>query len=123
VGSFVEPWKAAYSSLWSYSKGVQLNALVIYYRRSGRGLLAGIPGALLAIPVAEIIWIVLTYLLAYRRTRQDTNEPGRLIPLRAHCLNTYPASCLTTSNHPEGREPATYSSLPGSSVGRTRYWT
>jgi predicted PurR-regulated permease PerM len=40
------------------------------------GQLLGIPGALLAIPVAEIIRIVVTELLAYRRTRQDAKEPA-----------------------------------------------
>jgi predicted PurR-regulated permease PerM len=40
------------------------------------GQLLGIPGALLAIPVAEIIRIVVTELLAHQRTRQDTNEPA-----------------------------------------------
>jgi predicted PurR-regulated permease PerM len=38
------------------------------------GQLLGIPGALLAIPVAEIIRIVVTELLAYRRTGQVTDE-------------------------------------------------
>jgi predicted PurR-regulated permease PerM len=40
------------------------------------GQLLGIPGALLAIPVAEIIRIVVTELLAYRRTRQEAKEPA-----------------------------------------------
>jgi predicted PurR-regulated permease PerM len=40
------------------------------------GQLLGIPGALLAIPVAEIIRIVVTELLAYRRTRQEANRPA-----------------------------------------------
>jgi predicted PurR-regulated permease PerM len=40
------------------------------------GLLLDIPGALLAIPVAEIIRIVFTELLAYRRTRQEANKPA-----------------------------------------------
>jgi hypothetical protein len=40
------------------------------------GQLLGIPGALLAIPVAEIIRIVVTELLAYRRTTQEVNEPA-----------------------------------------------
>jgi predicted PurR-regulated permease PerM len=40
------------------------------------GQLLGIPGALLAIPVAEIIRIVVTELLAYRRTEQEeANRP------------------------------------------------
>jgi predicted PurR-regulated permease PerM len=41
------------------------------------GQLLGIPGALLAIPVAEIIRIVVTEVLAYQRTRQEeANEPA-----------------------------------------------
>jgi predicted PurR-regulated permease PerM len=40
------------------------------------GLLLGIPGALLAIPVTEIIRIVVTELLAYRRTRQEAHKPA-----------------------------------------------
>jgi predicted PurR-regulated permease PerM len=40
------------------------------------GQLLGIPGALLAIPVAEIIRIVVTELLAYRRMRQEAEEPA-----------------------------------------------
>jgi predicted PurR-regulated permease PerM len=40
------------------------------------GLLLSIPGALLAIPVAEIIRIVVAELLAYRRTRQEANKPA-----------------------------------------------
>jgi predicted PurR-regulated permease PerM len=40
------------------------------------GQLLGIPGALLAIPVAEIIRIVVTELLAYRRTTQEAKEPA-----------------------------------------------
>jgi predicted PurR-regulated permease PerM len=39
------------------------------------GLLLGIPGALLAIPVAEIIRVIITDLLAYRRARQGEREP------------------------------------------------
>jgi len=39
------------------------------------GQLLGIPGALLAIPVAEIIRIVITEILAYRRTAQEADEP------------------------------------------------
>jgi len=38
------------------------------------GQLLGIPGALLAIPVAEIIRIVVTELVAYRRTTQEASE-------------------------------------------------
>src|ERR687898_108408 len=83
VGVFVEPWKAVvllvfvlvYQQVESnflqpivYSKAVQLNGLVILIALLVGGQLLGIPGALLAIPVAEIIRIVVTELLAYRRT-------------------------------------------------------
>jgi predicted PurR-regulated permease PerM len=91
VGLFVEPWKAlvllvfvlVYQQVESnflqpvvYSKAVQLNGLVILIALLVGGQLLGIPGALLAIPVAEIIRIVVTELLAYRRTRQEANEPA-----------------------------------------------
>src|ERR671916_26566 len=91
VGLFVEPWKAVvllvfvlvYQQVESnvlqpivYSKAVQLNGLVILIALLVGGQLLGIPGALLAIPVAEIIRIVVTELLAYRRTRQEAREPA-----------------------------------------------
>jgi predicted PurR-regulated permease PerM len=89
VGLFVEPWKAVvllvfvlvYQQVESnflqpivYSKAVQLNGLVILIALLVGGQLLGIPGALLAIPVAEIMRIVVTELLAYRRTKQEENE-------------------------------------------------
>ena len=89
VGLFVEPWKAVvllvfvlvYQQVESnflqpivYSKAVQLNGLVILIALLVGGQLLGIPGALLAIPVAEIIRILVTELLAYRRTKQEANE-------------------------------------------------
>jgi predicted PurR-regulated permease PerM len=89
VGLFVEPWKAvvllvyivvyqqAEGSLLQpivYSRAVQLNGLVILIALLVGGQLLGIPGALLAIPVAEIIRIVVTELVAYRRTKQEANE-------------------------------------------------
>ena len=89
VGLFVDPWKAAvllvfvlvYQQVESnflqpivYSKAVQLNGLVILIALLVGGQLLGIPGALLAIPVAEIIRIVITELLAYRRATQQANE-------------------------------------------------
>ena len=89
VGLFVEPWKAVVLLVYIvvyqqvegsvlqpivYSKAVQLNGLVILIALLVGGQLLGIPGALLAIPVAEIIRIVVTELLAYRRTRQVANE-------------------------------------------------
>jgi predicted PurR-regulated permease PerM len=91
VGLFVEPWKAVvllifvlvYQQVESnvlqplvYSKAVQLNGLVILIALLVGGQLLGIPGALLAIPVAEIIRIVITELLAYRRTRKVADRPA-----------------------------------------------
>jgi predicted PurR-regulated permease PerM len=91
VGLFVEPWKAVVLLVYIvvyqqvegsvlqpiiYSKAVQLNGLVILIALLVGGQLLGIPGALLAIPVAEIIRIVVTELLAYRRTREDSKEPA-----------------------------------------------
>jgi predicted PurR-regulated permease PerM len=91
VGLFVEPWKAVvllvfvliYQQVESnvlqpmvYSQAVQLNGLVILIALLVGGQLLGIAGALLAIPVAEIIRIVLSELLAYRRTRQEAEEPA-----------------------------------------------
>jgi predicted PurR-regulated permease PerM len=91
VGLFVEPWKAVVLLVYIvvyqqaegsvlqplvYSKAVQLNGLVILVALLVGGQLLGIPGALLAIPVAEIIRIVITELLAYRRTAREANEPA-----------------------------------------------
>jgi predicted PurR-regulated permease PerM len=91
VGLFVEPWKAVvllvfvlvYQQVESnllqplvYSQAVQLNGLVILIALLVGGQLLGIPGALLAIPVAEIIRIVVTEVLAYRRTEQESKEPA-----------------------------------------------
>ena len=91
VGLFVEPWKAVVLLVYIvvyqqaegsvlqpivYSKAVQLNGLVILIALLVGGQLLGIPGALLAIPVAEIIRIVITELLAYRRTAREANEPA-----------------------------------------------
>src|SRR5215217_1887288 len=91
VGLFVAPWKAvvllvyivvyqqAEGSLLQpivYSHAVQLNALVIFIAVLVGGLLLGIPGALLAIPVVEIIRIVVTEVLAYRRKGQEANKPA-----------------------------------------------
>jgi predicted PurR-regulated permease PerM len=92
---FVEPWKAVvllvYIVIYQqvegsvlqpmvYSKAVQLNGLVILIAILVGGQLLGIPGALLAIPVAEIIRIVITNILAYRRTKQLANEPADTSP-------------------------------------------
>jgi predicted PurR-regulated permease PerM len=90
VGLFVEPWKAVvllvfvlvYQQVESsffqpmvYSKAVHLNGLVILIALLVGGQLLGIPGALLAIPVAEIIRILITELRDYRRAAQGANEP------------------------------------------------
>ncbi len=91
VGLFVEPWKALvllvfvliYQQVESnvlqpvvYSKAVQLNGLAILIALMIGAQLLGIVGALLAIPVAEIIRIVVTEVLAYRRTSREANEPA-----------------------------------------------
>jgi predicted PurR-regulated permease PerM len=95
VGLFVAPWKAVvlliYIVLYQqvegsilqpmvYSRAVHLNGLVILIAVLVGGMLLGIPGALLAVPVAEIIRIVVTELLAYRRTRREANEPAVSAP-------------------------------------------
>src|SRR5215203_2371423 len=49
-----------------YSRAVQLNALLIFIAILVGAALLGIPGALLAIPVAEIIRIVVTDLIEHR---------------------------------------------------------
>src|ERR687890_265769 len=89
VGLFVAPWKAVVLLIYIvvyqqvegsilqpmvYSHAVQLNALVIFIAVLVGGLLLGIPGALLAIPVVEIMRIVVTEILAYRRKRQEANK-------------------------------------------------
>ncbi|MFL6010009.1 MAG: AI-2E family transporter, partial [Rubrobacteraceae bacterium] len=91
VGLFVEPWKAVvllvfvlvYQQVESnllqplvYSQAVQLNGLVILIALLVGGQLLGIPGALLAIPVAEIIRILITEISTYRRTTQEEDEPA-----------------------------------------------
>jgi predicted PurR-regulated permease PerM len=91
VGLFVAPWKAVVLLVYIvvyqqvegsilqpmvYSHAVQLSGLVIFIAVLVGGLLLGIPGALLAIPVAEIIRIVVTELVAYRRTRGQANQPA-----------------------------------------------
>jgi len=97
VGLFVAPWKAAVLLVYIvvyqqvegsilqpmvYSRAVQLNGLVIFIAVLVGGLLLGIPGALLAVPVAEIIRIVVTDLLAYRRTRQEADMTAVSAPSR-----------------------------------------
>jgi predicted PurR-regulated permease PerM len=90
VGLFVEPWKAVVLLIYIvvyqqvegsvlqpmvYSRAVQLSGLVIFVAVLVGGLLAGIPGALLAIPVAQIIRIVITEVVAYRHAKHEANEP------------------------------------------------
>ncbi len=69
-----------------YSRAVQLDPLLIFVAVLIGGLLMGIPGALLAIPVAEIIRIVVTDLVEHRsrlaeeeaahNAGQGENEPA-----------------------------------------------
>jgi len=97
VGLFVEPWKAVVLLVYIvvyqqvegsvlqpmvYSRAVQLNGLVILIALLVGAQLLGIPGALLAIPVAEIIRIVATELLAYRRTRREAKGPAVPPPIK-----------------------------------------
>src|SRR5215216_5137968 len=113
VGLFVEPWKAVVLLVYIvvyqqvegsvlqpivYSRAVQLNGLVILIALLVGGQLLGIPGALLAIPVAEIIRIVVTELVAYRRTAQESKEP--LLRPRRHPLNLSETS-LWSLIHPK----------------------
>jgi predicted PurR-regulated permease PerM len=63
-----------------YSKAVQLNGLVILIALLVGGQLLGIPGALLAIPVAEIIRILITEISAYRRTRREELSKNGVAP-------------------------------------------
>jgi predicted PurR-regulated permease PerM len=89
VGLFVAPWKAVVLLIYIvvyqqvegsilqpmvYSHAVQLNALVIFIAVLVGGMLLGIPGALLAIPVVQIIRIVVTEVVAYRRAIQQANK-------------------------------------------------
>ncbi len=57
-----------------YSRAVQLHPLLIFVAVLVGAALLGIPGALLAIPVAGIFRITGADLLAYRRMRQDQEE-------------------------------------------------
>src|SRR5829696_9228433 len=57
-----------------YSRAVHLDALTIFVALLVGGALLGIPGALVAIPIAEIIRIVVTDVLAYRRSRRGEEE-------------------------------------------------
>jgi predicted PurR-regulated permease PerM len=58
-----------------YSQAVQLNGLVILIALLVGGQLLGIPGAPLAIPVGEIIRIVITEIRDYRRAIRKADEP------------------------------------------------
>jgi predicted PurR-regulated permease PerM len=96
VGLFVEPWKAVVLLVYIvvyqqvegsvlqplvYSKAVQLNGLVILIALLVGGQLLGIPGALLAIPVAEIIRILITEIRDHRRTRREEASKNGVAPL------------------------------------------
>jgi len=59
-----------------YSHAVQLNGPVIFIAVLVGGMLLGILGALMATPVVEIGRIVVSELVAYRRTKQEANEPA-----------------------------------------------
>ncbi len=59
-----------------YSRSVQLHPLLIFIAVLVGAALLGIVGALLAIPVAEIIRVLVADLVAYRRMRQTENEPA-----------------------------------------------
>jgi len=61
-----------------YSRAVQLNALLIFVAVLVGAALLGIPGALLAIPVAEIIRIVVTDLVE-NRSRLAEEEAARAV--------------------------------------------
>jgi predicted PurR-regulated permease PerM len=61
-----------------YSRAVQLNALLIFVTVLVGAALLGIPGALLAIPVAEIIRIVVTDLVEHRLGRAE-EETARAV--------------------------------------------
>jgi len=89
VALFVDPWKAlvllgfflVYQQLEGsilqpmvYSRAVHLDGLTIFVAVLVGALLLGIPGALLAIPVAEIIRVIVTDVLAYRRMRREESE-------------------------------------------------
>src|SRR5919112_5054014 len=89
VGLFVAPWKAVVLLVYIvvyqqvegsilqpmvYSRAVQLSGLVIFIAVLVGGMLLGILGALLAIPVVEIIRILITELVAYRRAAQEAEE-------------------------------------------------
>jgi predicted PurR-regulated permease PerM len=91
VGLFVAPWKAVVLLIYIvvyqqvegsviqplvYSRAVQLNGLVIFIAVLVGGMLLGILGALLAIPVVEIGRIIVSELVAYRRMRQEANKPA-----------------------------------------------
>src|SRR5918993_669420 len=92
VGFFVSPWTAiillVYVLVYQqvegsvlqplvYSRAVQLNALLIFIAVLVGAALLGIPGALLAIPVAEIIRIVATDLIEYRsRLAEEETAQG-----------------------------------------------
>ena len=92
MGFFVSPWTAlillVYVLIYQqvegsvlqpmvYSRAVQLNALVIFVALLVGAAILCIPGALLAIPVAEIIRIVIADLVEHRsRLAQEEAAHG-----------------------------------------------
>jgi predicted PurR-regulated permease PerM len=75
-----------------YSRAVHLDGLTIFIAVLVGGLLLGIPGALLAIPVAEIIRIIVTDVLAYHRMRRGEEEPADSEPVDSEPAVSAPAS-------------------------------
>ena len=95
VGFFVSPWTAiillVYVLIYQqvegsvlqpmvYSRAVQLNALLIFVAVLVGAALLGIPGALLAIPVAEIIRIVVTDVVEHRSRLAEEEAARAAVP-------------------------------------------
>jgi predicted PurR-regulated permease PerM len=95
VGFFVSPWTALILLIYVliyqqvegsvlqpmvYSRAVQLNALLIFVAVLVGAALLGIPGALLAIPVAEIIRIVVTDLVEHRSRLAEEEAARAAVP-------------------------------------------
>jgi len=89
VGLFISPLKAVILLIYVliyqqvegsvlqpmvYSRSVHLHPLLIFVAVLVGGALMGIAGALLAIPVAEIIRVIATDVVAYRRMKQRGEE-------------------------------------------------
>ena len=95
VGFFVSPWTAiillVYVLVYQqvegsvlqpmvYSRAVQLNALLIFVAVLVGAALLGIPGALLAIPVAEIIRIFVTDVVEHRSRLPEEEAARAAVP-------------------------------------------